>query len=80
MEIGPSDYPHLLEWHSSHCISLADSCTQPHVKKILRLLAVDLTLEAQLLRRVMQKPQRPSKASHTLGAFPERAHNRPEVR
>jgi hypothetical protein len=55
MEIGPSDYPHLLEWHSSHCIALAELCTQPRVKHILRLLAFDLTLEANLLRREMQK-------------------------
>jgi hypothetical protein len=54
MEIGRGDYPHLLEWHSSHCVALADLCATPHVKKILRLLAVDLALEAQALRREMR--------------------------
>jgi hypothetical protein len=51
MQIERSDHPHLLEWHSAHCLGLAELCEIPHVKKVLRLLAADLALEADVLRR-----------------------------
>jgi hypothetical protein len=64
MDIGPSDYPHLLEWHSSQCVSLADSCAVPRVKNILRLLAADLALEAELTRReIRREPQTSTKTN-----------------
>jgi hypothetical protein len=47
--------PHLLEWHSSHCVGLADACENAHAKKILRLLAADLAIEAETLRRQWQE-------------------------
>jgi hypothetical protein len=54
-QVGPRDLPHLLEWHSSHCVSLADACETPRAKKILRLLAADLAIEAESLRRRWQE-------------------------
>jgi hypothetical protein len=53
--VGPRDLPHLLEWHSSHCICLADACAVPRVKNLLRLLAADLAIEAETLRRQWQE-------------------------
>jgi hypothetical protein len=52
---GPRDVPHLLEWHSWHCVGLADACENARVKKILRLLAADLAIEAETLRRQWQE-------------------------
>jgi hypothetical protein len=54
-QVGPRDLPHLLEWHSWHCVGLADACESPRVKKILRLLAADLAIEAETLRRRWQE-------------------------
>jgi hypothetical protein len=51
MQIERSDHPHLLEWHSAQCIAHAELCANPHVRKTLRLLAADLALEAEALRR-----------------------------
>ena len=51
MQIERSDHPHLLEWHSANCLALAELCATPYVKKVLRLLAADLALEADALRR-----------------------------
>ena len=53
--VGPRDLPHLLEWHSSHCICLADACAVPRVRNMLRLLAADLAIEAGTLRRQWQE-------------------------
>jgi hypothetical protein len=53
--VGPRDLPHLLEWHSSHCICLADACAVPRVKNLLRQLAADLVIEAETLRRQWQQ-------------------------
>ncbi|WP_068023894.1 hypothetical protein [Rhodoplanes sp. Z2-YC6860] len=52
--VGPRDLPHLLEWHSSHCICLADASAFPRVKNLLRQLAADLAIEADALRRQWQ--------------------------
>ncbi len=46
-----SDRPHLLEWHSAHCLALAEHCERSYAVKILRLLAADLAIEALILRR-----------------------------
>jgi hypothetical protein len=54
VKIERSDHPHLLEWHSANCVALAELCATPQVKKILRLLAADLALEAEALRRRMR--------------------------
>lgn len=54
-QVGPRDFPHLLEWHASHCICLADTCSTPHVRKLLRLLAADLAIEAETRRRHLQE-------------------------
>jgi hypothetical protein len=43
--------PHLLEWHSWHCVALADDCPDIRVKKLLRLLAADLAIEVLTVRR-----------------------------
>jgi len=51
IQIERSDHPHLLEWHSAHCVALAEICATPQAKKLLRLLAADLALEAEVLRR-----------------------------
>ena len=67
MQVERSDHPHLLEWHSAHCVALAELCQAPHVRKMLRLLAADLALEAEVLRRKMRTmtlrpPRRDSQA------------------
>jgi hypothetical protein len=49
--VGARDFPHLLEWHSSNCVGLAEACGNERVKNILRLLAADLAIEAETLRR-----------------------------
>jgi hypothetical protein len=54
VKIERSDHPHLLEWHSANCVALADMSAAPQVKKLLRLLAADLALEAEALRRRMR--------------------------
>lgn len=51
MQIERRDHPHLLEWHSANCLALAELSAAPHAKKVLRLLAADLALEADALRR-----------------------------
>jgi hypothetical protein len=53
--VSARDLPHLLEWHSWHCVGLADACEAPRAKKILRLLAADLAIEADSLRRQWQE-------------------------
>jgi hypothetical protein len=50
-ELRPRDVPHLLEWHSWHCVGLADTCQDARVKNLLRLLAADLAIEAVTVRR-----------------------------
>ena len=54
VRIERSDHPHLLEWHSANCLGLAEHCAVPQVRKILRLLAADLALEAEAVRRRMR--------------------------
>jgi hypothetical protein len=54
MQVERSDHPHLLEWHSAHCVALAEHCEAPQVRKMLRLLAADLALEAEVLRRKLR--------------------------
>ena len=51
IELRPRDVPHLLEWHSWHCVGLADACHDVRVKKLLRLLAADLAIEVLTVRR-----------------------------
>ena len=50
-DLRPRDVPHLLEWHSWHCVGLADACQNARVKNLLRLLAADLAIEAATVRR-----------------------------
>ena len=51
MKVERSDHPHLLEWHSANCLALAEQSAVPEARKLLRLLAADLALEADALRR-----------------------------
>lgn len=51
MKIERSDHPHLLEWHSANCLALAEQSATQRVRTFLRLLAADLALEADALRR-----------------------------
>jgi hypothetical protein len=48
----PSDaeMPHLLEWYASYCVTISESCTDARAKRLLRLLSVDLAVEAQKFR------------------------------
>ena len=41
----------LLEHNANKCIALVDECRSPETKRFLRLLAVDLMIEADKLRR-----------------------------
>jgi hypothetical protein len=41
----------LLEHHANKCIALVDECQRPETKRFLRLLAVELMIEADKLRR-----------------------------
>jgi hypothetical protein len=50
-----ADIPHLLEWYASYCITIAEDCTSSRANKLLRLLAVDLALEAQKHRLEARK-------------------------
>ena len=49
------DLPHLLEWHSSHCVSVADASSNARVRHLLRLLAADLAIEAVSVRRMLKE-------------------------
>ncbi|MEA2982401.1 MAG: hypothetical protein QOF91_1057 [Alphaproteobacteria bacterium] len=42
--------PHLLEWYASYCVTISESCTDARAKRLLRLLSVDLAVEAQKFR------------------------------
>jgi len=50
-DLTSRDVPHLLEWHSWHCVGLAEGCANARVKNLLRLLAADLAIEAMTVRR-----------------------------
>ncbi len=41
----------LLEQNANKCIALVEECRSPETKRFLRLLAVDLMIEADKLRR-----------------------------
>jgi len=41
----------LLEHHATKCIALVDECQRPETKRFFRLLAVELMIEADKLRR-----------------------------
>ena len=43
--------PHVLEWYGSYCSSLAENCEKLSTSKVLRLLAIDLIIEADKHRR-----------------------------
>jgi hypothetical protein len=43
--------PHVLEWYGSYCSSLAEKCEKLSTSKLLRLLAIDLIIEADKHRR-----------------------------
>ena len=55
VDLTARDLPHLLEWHSSHCVSLADTCSNARVKTLLRLLAADLAIEAVTVRKAWKE-------------------------
>jgi hypothetical protein len=56
MEHPPTaEIPHLLEWHASYCVILAESTKHPRAQMLLRLLAVDLTIEAERSRRLQRQ-------------------------
>jgi hypothetical protein len=54
-ELIPRDVPHLLAWHSCYCVGLAEACQDARVKKLLRLLAADLAIEAVTVRRKLKE-------------------------
>ena len=45
----------LLEQHAAVCMALVPSSAHPWVKRFLRLLAVDLMIEAEKQRRTMSR-------------------------
>ena len=45
----------LLEQHAEVCMALVPSSAHPRVKRFLRLLAVDLMIEAEKQRRTMAR-------------------------
>ena len=47
--------PHLLEWHACHCAAQVKICKQPHAARLLRVLSVDLALEAEKYRRMVRQ-------------------------
>jgi hypothetical protein len=55
MQTEPSDHPHLLEWHSARCLGLVELCKNDRARKIMRVLAADLAIEAETLRREMKR-------------------------
>src|SRR5262249_61311496 len=44
--------PHFLELLVANGVTLAEDCTRPRTKRILRLLAADLALEAETYRAI----------------------------
>jgi hypothetical protein len=46
-----ADMPHLLEWYASYYVTLAENCKQPRTRRLMRLLATDLAIEAHRQRR-----------------------------
>lgn len=60
-----AEIPHLLEWHASYCVTLAESSTHARTKRLLRLLAVDLAVEAQKHRN-RRGAERGAEAHFTL--------------
>jgi hypothetical protein len=42
--------PHLLEWYAAYCVAIAETCTHAGTNRLLRLLAVDLAIEAHKYR------------------------------
>jgi hypothetical protein len=45
-----NDIPHLLEWQASYCATLAETSKRRRTRVLLRLLAVDLAIEAERSR------------------------------
>jgi hypothetical protein len=59
-----AEIPHLLEWHASYCATLAESSKRRRTQLVLRLLAVDLTIQAEKSRWRHALPA----ATHSLTA------------
>ena len=46
---------HLLHWQAANCITLSETCRSERAKRILRLLAADLLLEAGRQHALLRK-------------------------
>jgi hypothetical protein len=47
--------PHFLELLATNAIEFAEDCTQPRTKRVLRLLAADLMIEAEKYRAIIKQ-------------------------
>jgi len=47
--------PHFLELLVTNCITFAEDCISPRTKRILRLLAADLAIEAEKYRATISR-------------------------
>jgi hypothetical protein len=54
--------PHFLEFLTTNCITLAEDCTGPRTKRILRLLAADLALEAERYHGIIGRNDGPRRS------------------
>ena len=68
-EMHPSEIPHLLEWYGCYCSCVAETCQNLSASKLLRLLAVDLIIEADKYRRcsAMEVPRAKTSPLHSFG-------------
>jgi hypothetical protein len=49
--------PHRLEWHAANCFTLSEKCQHKRAKHVLRQLAADLLIEAEIQRAWIRKRQ-----------------------
>ena len=54
--LSKSESASLLEHNAAKCIGLAAACERAEVRRFLRMLAVDLMMEADRLRRAGSEP------------------------
>jgi hypothetical protein len=47
--------PHLLAWYAAYCVTIAETCTHAGTNRLLRLLAVDLIIEARKYRDLINR-------------------------
>jgi hypothetical protein len=67
----PYDNYHLLMWYASYSVTIAEDCEDGRTKRILKALAVDLTLEAsRLLRERRAREDKINELRATCGQAP----------